>query len=120
MTDAGVYRFKLMVVSDLQLHGVVHATRRCFVDDAAEYLPVPYRRTERHGTCSARSCGRWFRGWCGRCGCSVAYKSAALPYMAFVVDQHPVGALGPDSLYPVGLDYSISPRRPARLEIIAG
>lgn len=48
MTDAGVYRFKLMVVSDLQLHGVVHATRRCFVDDAAEYLPVPYRRTERH------------------------------------------------------------------------
>ena len=40
MTDAGVYRFKLMVVSDLQLHGVVHATRRCFVDDAAEYLPV--------------------------------------------------------------------------------
>jgi hypothetical protein len=33
MTDAGVYRFKLMVVSDLQLHGVVHATRRCFVDD---------------------------------------------------------------------------------------
>ena len=48
MTDAGVYRFKLMVVSDLQLHGVVHATRRCFVDDAAEYHPVPYRRTERH------------------------------------------------------------------------
>ena len=40
--------------------------------------------------------------------------------MAFVVDQHPVGALGPDNLYPVGLDYSISPRRSARLEIIAG
>ena len=49
MTDAGVYRFKLMVVSDLQLHGVVHATRRCFVDDAAEYLPVPYRRKRRPG-----------------------------------------------------------------------
>lgn len=48
MTDAGVYRFKLMMVSDLQLHGVVRAARRCFVDDAAEYHPVPYRRTERH------------------------------------------------------------------------
>ena len=34
-------------------------------------------------TCSARSCGRWFRGWCGRCGCSVAYKSAALPVYGF-------------------------------------
>lgn len=43
-----MYRFQLMVVSDLQLHGVVHATPRCFADDAAEYLPVPYRRTERH------------------------------------------------------------------------
>jgi hypothetical protein len=71
-------------------------------------------------TCSARSCGRWFGA--GAAGAVVVLRISPqhCPYMAFVVDQHPVGALGPDSLYPVGLDYSISPRRPARLEIIAG
>ena len=85
------------------------------IDDAAEYLPALDRCARRHDS------RRVVVGWSLLSGLVRAVTVVVAgelaehrPEVPFVVDQHPVGALGPGCAYP-SLGVAVGPRRQLHL-----